>query len=88
MAIFNEQCLNVDQQVFGDPEADEGQFPKNPNDFYYQQYFRPNQIHSWLTRKGGFAIEDNPHTAENSGIPTARLKNASLKEMLGRMDHW
>ena len=49
---------------------------------------KPNQIHSWLNNRGGPVIEDNPHNVENSGIPSAKLKNASLKEMLSRMDNW
>ena len=33
-------------------------------------------------------MDENPHTAENSGIPFNKMKNASLKEMLSRIDHW
>ena len=44
-------------------------------------------MHAWLTKKEQY-IDENPHTAENSGIPTAKLKNASLKEMLNRIEYW
>ena len=33
-------------------------------------------------------MDEAPHTAENSGIPFNKMKNASLKEMLNRIDHW
>eukprot|EP00347_Sterkiella_histriomuscorum_P002908 403366330 len=82
--LFNEQSLNVDQAVFGQPNEQQP-FPKLP----YEQ-FKPRFVHQCLATKGGpLTTEiDNPHTAENSGIPTAKMRNQSLNEMLKRMQNW
>jgi len=56
VALFNEQSMNVDHSVFGDPEADLDQYPQekcNPRQMLPYDQFRPKQIHSWLKNKGG-----------------------------------
>ena len=56
VALINEQSMNVDHSVFGDPEADLDQYPAekcNPNQMLPYDQFRPKQIHSWLKNKGG-----------------------------------
>ena len=84
----------MDHEVFGEPSGEE------PVNFIPRgsqkaaglvaavEQFNPKQMHSWLTKKGGLPMDENPHTAENSGIPFNKMKNASLKEMLSRIDHW
>ena len=85
--LFNEQALNVDQAVFGDPT----ELETDPNEQRKAtDTFKPRQMHAWLAKCSGAnrystAIEEDPHTADNSGIPTFKLKNASLNEMLKRM---
>ncbi|CDW72927.1 UNKNOWN [Stylonychia lemnae] len=72
--LFNEQALNVDQTTFGQPT----EIPNQP---------QPRFVHQCLVKKGGAITSDidNPHTSENSGIPTEKLKNASLQQMLRRI---
>jgi hypothetical protein len=44
------------------------------------------QLHLWLNKKGG-VLEDNPHNEQNSGIPMEKIKNASLNEMMKRIEY-